>query len=244
MLSIPSEPSPLPQRSSYLGRSQYVPTHVPINEEDAAQYQPTSASPAQQSAASRNSNVEGISRSLRDSLVRSFLNHCWPWMPLMNKAEILQLEPGSLLSLSVLVAGSKVSTSPRAVDIGEQCYEEARRMFLGDEETDAVRAISAMIFLQWWNPSGPEHVSINNSSFWLRMCVALAHQIGLHKEPDARSSDRKLRRRLWWTLVVGWTNCQQVSFPANARTSIETARLLPAMVDHERSTCLIRTSVH
>ena len=40
------------------------------------------------------------------------------------------------------------------------------------------------------------------SSFWLHMGVALAHQLGLHKQPRPGSPDAALRRKLWWTLVV------------------------------------------
>ena len=193
---------PPPQQSSDLGRSLYVPAHVPINEEDAAQYQPSTTSPFSRNTIEQITIVDPISNSLHYSLIKGFLIHCRPWMPLISEVEIRRLEPGSLLLNAILVAGSKVSTSPRAVDVGERYYQQARKQFLAGDEADAVSAITATVFLQWWNPSGPEHVSINNSSFWLRMGVALAQQIGLHREPGSRQSNRRLRRKLWWTLVV------------------------------------------
>lgn len=108
----------------------------------------------------------------------------------------------SMLMLSILVAGSKVSTAPRAAEIGKQCYHRAKARFYSGDEHNTLDVIIATVFLQWWNQSGPEHISIDNSSFWLRIGVALAHQIGLHKEPDYRHPQVQLRRKLWWTLVV------------------------------------------
>jgi hypothetical protein len=55
--------------------------------------------------------------------------------------------------------------------------------------------------LQWYNPQAPEHVSFDNSGFWLKLAVGVAHQIGLHKEPPPGPSNA-IRRKLWWSLVV------------------------------------------
>lgn len=130
-------------------------------------------------------------------------------MPLVDVDRIHNIfnEPGnasqpSMLMLSILVAGSKVSTAPRAAELGKQCYQLAKTKFYAGDEHNTVDVIIATVFLQWWNQSGPEHISIDNSSFWLRIGVALAHQIGLHKEPDYRHPQAHLRRKLWWTLVV------------------------------------------
>jgi len=68
-------------------------------------------------------------------------------------------------------------------------------------EKDTITVIIATCIMHWWNPDGPEHVSIDTSSFWVRIGVGLAYQIGLHKEPQ-RARDASLRRRLWWTLFV------------------------------------------
>ena len=146
-----------------------------------------------------------VPESMRSSLIRSFTQHCRPWMPIVSEDHIRKLSqerPNSLLMTAILVAGSRVSASPRASAIGAECYTKAKWVFFSEQEADMVQVIMALIFLQWWNPSGPEHVSLNNSSFWLRVSVALAHQIGLHKEPGPHLPDAHLRRVLWWTLVV------------------------------------------
>ena len=161
-------------QSSYLGRSEYVPAHVPIDEEDASRYEGHTHLTSSTDHATVDSTVPS---SMRASLVKSFNDCCRPWMPLLSEVEVMRLadeEPSSLLTTSIFVAGSKVSTSPKALEVGTQCYARARSMFFAEEEPDVIRVVMALIFLQWWNPSGPEHVSIHNSSFWLRVAVGLA----------------------------------------------------------------------
>ncbi|EMC99260.1 hypothetical protein BAUCODRAFT_396759 [Baudoinia panamericana UAMH 10762] len=187
-------------QSSYLGRAEYVPAHIPIDEEDASRYHNIHHTPS--SAHEDGKRTVELPQSIRQSLVSSFVAHCRPWMPLMAEAEIWRLmaeEPDGLLMTAIYVAGSRTSTSPRASEVGAECYRRAKWLFYAETEVDPIRNIMAVIFLQWWNGSGPEHVSTNNSSFWLRIGVALAHQTGLHKEPS--KDDRSLRRRIWWTLV-------------------------------------------
>jgi hypothetical protein len=71
---------------------------------------------------------------------------------------------------------------------------------MGAEENPII-TLSAALMLHWWNPEGPERVSLDTSSFWLRICVGLAYQLGLHREPTGKP-DAGLRRRIWWSLVV------------------------------------------
>ena len=107
--------------------------------------------------------------------------------------------------MAILVAGSKVSMSPQAPDLGRKCYDAAKLLFYSSDVTDSLDTIIGTIILQWWNQTGPEHVSIDNSSMWLRLGVALAHQTGLHRQPEMTNRQFTLRRRVWWTLVVSNT---------------------------------------
>ncbi|KAK5047263.1 hypothetical protein LTR84_006785 [Exophiala bonariae] len=196
---------------SYLGRSNYLDTHVIIDEQDASQYRQTNNKTPTPSPhlTVQNFTVDGmVSSSIRESLIVSFIKKCGPWMPLVDVDRIHAIfndsgtaNQPSMLMLSILVAGSKVSTAPRAAEFGKQCYQRAKARFYSGDEHNTVDVIIATVFLQWWNQSGPEHISIDNSSFWLRIGVALAHQIGLHKEPNERHQHAQLWRKLWWTLV-------------------------------------------
>lgn len=153
-------------------------------------------------------------RALRDGLISNFFAYCSPWMPLVELKD-LQTQPQNvtelpgqvggpslLLTQAVFLAGSRVQSSRPQVANSATFYNRARALFYAEFEPDPVKSIVALCLLQWYNPSGPERVSIHSGGFWLRTAVALAIQVGLHREPDPRWPDYKLRRRLFWTLFV------------------------------------------
>jgi hypothetical protein len=66
------------------------------------------------------------------SLIKSFIERGKPWMPIVDQSELDQLvsqTPGSLLLTAVLVAGSKLSMAPNALEWGEKCYFYAKALF-------------------------------------------------------------------------------------------------------------------
>ena len=200
---------------SYLGRAAYIPNHVPIDEDDARKYHYPDVSSSAVSEAEITllwslGALQLPPRTVRESLLKGFMDYCHPWMPLLDdpNVEQWQLEepPSLLLMYAILTAGSKVSTSPSAIRQGQIFYTRARALFRSGIEQNMLTVIISTVFLQWWNPTGPEHVSMDNSSFWLRIGVGLAHQMGLHREPDPSLQDKGLRRKLWWTLVVSNSN--------------------------------------
>jgi hypothetical protein len=208
-------------RPSFLGRSGYITsTDLAIDEDDARQYQSPSPkgtpsfSDLQYNMIQNASVVSLPHQALRQSLIQSFLDRGKPWTPIIDQDDIHQLEaqsPTSLQLMSVLVAGSKVSTVHNALEWGQRCYFYAKTLFSYGSWRNTLEAIISTVLLQWWNPSGPEHVSLDSSAIWLRIGVGLAHQVGLHREPDSHLPEFRLRRRLWWTLVVSghpsWSCC-------------------------------------
>jgi hypothetical protein len=89
-------------------------------------------------------------------------------------------------------------------DLPEKFYTKAKALFVSGYEKNTFYGIVAVCLLHWWNPTGPEQISTSTSWYWIRIAVAMAYQIGLHKEP-ANGADRQLRRRLWWSLVVAFS---------------------------------------
>ena len=145
-------------------------------------------------------------RSVWQSLIETFMQYCYPWMPTLSQKELTQ-SPGDSTSLllmqSVFLAASRVSSSPVVVDFAssEQFYHRAKTLFYIGHEKDPLIVIKAITMLHWYNPDGPAYVSFDTSEFWLRVGFGLAYQIGLHKEPPP-SQQRAIRRRIWWSLVV------------------------------------------
>lgn len=195
-------------QGSYLGRAEYIGGIVPIDEDDAKMYTPHREHETQNLDMKflQNLGVFDVpSRSMRESLFMSYMERCNPWMPIIEDGEGEGLASTSLSLLmlhAVCVAGSRTSTAPQAQSSGEIFYRKAKAIYYSGIERNPLTVIRAICILQWWNPSGPEHVSMDASSFWLHMGVGLAHQVGLHREPDRSHPEFGLRRRLWWSLYV------------------------------------------
>lgn len=192
--------------ASFLGRSRYLTDNAEIDEEDAGQYPEIYFNDSFQALSQVvNNHVQSLALpqgSARSSLIRSFLAHCQPWIPCLDATSITEIrEEPSLILSAALVAGSRASNAPHASEVGERCYQKAKAM-IHYRVHCFMHIVISSIYLQWWNPYGPEHVSLDNSCFWLRSGVALAFQLGLHREPPRHAADAALRRRTWWTLVV------------------------------------------
>lgn len=193
---------------SYLGRAEYVSGTFPIDEEDAKRYSSgheTALPELDKKFLLDLHAFELPARSVRESLISQFMDKCYPWMPIVETDELQKrdgTEQSILLLQAVFVAGSRVSIAPHAQAAGHSFYRRAKALYWMGHEKDPLATFKSICILQWWNPSGPEHVSMDASSFWLHMGVALAHQTGLHREPNPNRDDASVRRRLWWTLFT------------------------------------------
>lgn len=188
---------------AYVGRGSYVGDHVPFTEAMALPSRPPSPKPAlsglDQQFLQLQKSFELPSRSLQSSLVDAVMEHCYPWMPIVEKQWFDAGNKHSMLLLqAAFVAGSRMSSNHAA---SSEYYQRAKTLFLHGREESTVISIVAACLLQWFNPTGPEVISTDTSGFWLRTAVDLAHQVGLHREP-VDGPARGFRRRLWWTLVV------------------------------------------
>jgi hypothetical protein len=145
-------------------------------------------------------------RPLHESLLESFIQYCFPWMPLLEPSEMTVRDPhrGSLLlSQAIFLAASRVNPSPPVCDYASPAdfYQRAKALFWVGHEKNQLTVIKATTMLHWYTPDGPAFVSYDTSEYWLKIGVGLAYQIGLHKEPPP-GPQRAIRRRLWWSLVV------------------------------------------
>lgn len=202
---------------AYVGRDHYIFQEDAVDESNIA----TPATEAVDSDASQSNHQTRIAvvklwngftvppRAIRHSLLESFLNHCHTWTPVLEADDLTDLSnaattPASmLLAQSVWMAGSRFSSSPSVTAFAttSQFYDRARALFWSTTEDNATDALKSSIILQWYNLLGPEKTSFDNSEFWLKIGVGLAHQLGLHREPKA-DTRKPISRRLWWTLVV------------------------------------------
>lgn len=148
-------------------------------------------------------------RATAESLWATFFDRCHPWMPVVEEPDSPDYKDKDVLPIIIVqamfMAASRIH--PRLQSSSETYYNRSKVLFFMGCEKDPTALIITTLFLQWWNPSGPEKVSIHSSSYWLRIGIGLAQQIGLHLEPDPRRhslGECSLRRRIWWTLYVGF----------------------------------------
>ncbi|OCK85346.1 hypothetical protein K432DRAFT_421829 [Lepidopterella palustris CBS 459.81] len=193
-----------PTNVSYLGRLEYLRNDVPVNDEAGI---PGRTAPPLSDTDLEILRIQKVSelppRSIRESLLDAFWTRCFPWSPVVERKWVENRPPeqiSPLLLNAMLLAGSRVSALPTGYS-PEMFYKKARMLFWMGAEEDPIITIAASCLLHWWNPEGPECVSLDTSEFWLRVAVGLAYQVGLHKEPS-RKPNAGLRRRIWWSLVV------------------------------------------
>ena len=203
----PYEPSP--GHSSFLGRSEYMGGDIPTNEDQAKLY-PVGATERLSDEDIRILQMQHAfdlpPRAVREGLIDTFMKRCSPWMPIIERSWLVERhgnQPSILLLQAVFLAASRVSSAPAVAEYASSndFYRRAKALFWSGYEKNTITVITAVCILHWYNPEGPEHVSINTSGFWNRVGIGLAYQIGLHKEP-LQGRDAPLRRRLWWTLFV------------------------------------------
>jgi hypothetical protein len=199
---------------SFIGRPEYLLGEYAVNESIGREVPPASSKSEISLASLRLHKAFDVPpRAIRDSLINNFITYCAPWMPIVEADELKQLgldatesirDTGSslLLAQALFVAGSRVQSSRISFASCSDFYNRAKALFFTEHEPNPLNVIRALCLLQWYSPSGPEFVSIHSSGFWLSVAVGLAFQLGLHREPDPRWADGKLRRRVFWTLFV------------------------------------------
>ncbi|KAK5065328.1 hypothetical protein LTR84_001166 [Exophiala bonariae] len=197
---------------TYIGRDHYVDNEDDIDEGNARAFEPANH-PAHLETSMATLHLwkatEIPPRAARQSLLSSVIEYCLPWTPVLEPADLAELShldqapPCLLLAQAVWLAGSMVNSAPSVVAYAtpDQFYHRAKALFWSGLDKDPITAIKATLLLQWYNPEAPEYVSFDNSEFWLKIGVGLAHQIGLHREPHLGNM-KALRRKIWWSLVA------------------------------------------
>ena len=205
ILSSMPESSYRPKNSaSYLGRLEYLRGDLPVDDDSELPNKvPHRLSSTDIEILQIQKVTELPPRAVRESLLNAFWTRCYPWTPVVERSWIDERSSGTtslLLQHAIFLAGSRVSTPVQNYP-SEDFYKKARLLFWMGAEVDPIINIASACLLQWWNPEGPERVSLDTSSFWVRVCVGLAYQVGLHREPNGKP-DAGLRKRIWWSLVT------------------------------------------
>jgi hypothetical protein len=140
--------------------------------------------------------------SVRQSLVDAFLDHCWTWMPVIDRDASMLESQSYLLQQALFLAGSQMRINGARFASPVDYLRRFKALLDTNYEKDPITLVAALCIIQWWNPSGPNVVSTMNSRFWTYYAVNIAQQIGLHRKAPEGTPLIQLRKRLWWTLYV------------------------------------------
>ncbi|KAJ9606378.1 hypothetical protein H2200_009339 [Cladophialophora chaetospira] len=212
----PPEPSPSGVSMSsaassydngYMERSTYIaPDKLRAEDGSEIKYILPAPSEATQQIANLQSAFRFPPRAIRDSLFENFWTYCYPWDPIVDRSQVTGVDAEAvspLLLQTIFLAGSRMLSLSQAHNFAsaQDYYTRAKTLFWLDYEKDPMTLLIASSLMHWWNPHGPERVSTNTSSFWCRITVSLAQQIGIHNTKKAVPNE-SLRRRLWWSIVA------------------------------------------
>lgn len=211
--------------ATYIGRAHYISHDTPIDETSSRaypSYQSNELAGLGDSVLDMFKAFELPARSIRQGLIDSFIHFCYPWTPILSHSDVYSTadEPSLLLSQSMFLAASRASSSPGVLAFAtpEQFYQRAKALFFMNHEKNPLSVIKATIMLQWYTPDGPEHVSYDAGEFWLKIGVGIAYQVGLHRDPGI-GPHAIMRRRIWWSLVVGRYSVILYRFDINIKTT-------------------------
>ncbi|KEF56410.1 uncharacterized protein A1O9_07991 [Exophiala aquamarina CBS 119918] len=157
--------------------------------------------------------------SVSNKLIQTFFERVFPAFPIFDREEFAQLyESGqqSLLVLNAIYAVASTICDEKVITkAGFEDRNAARKTFIkrakalhdADHETNKVALIQSVFLLSFlWSGSMDE----KDMFYWLSIAIGNAQGKGMHrstKESTLRTKDRRLWKRIWWSLYVRDRHC-------------------------------------
>ena len=192
-------------------------------------------------------------RRISDKLIQTFFECVYPAFPIFDREQFFQLYESNQLSLlilhSVYAVASTMCEEEVIAESGFESRNAARKVFLkrakalhdADYETNKVTLVQAAFLLSFlWNGSTDE----KDMFYWLSIAIGNAQGKGMHrtwvslhfhvldkrspsprtKHSTLRLRDRRLWKRIWWSLYVSFASFVHQWISTNeARFAIVTA---------------------
>jgi hypothetical protein len=147
------------EAATYIGRFHSITHDLPIDETSARAYR-----------ASRDKGPSEVelqtlelwscsvlpSKPVRQSLIDTFMQRCYPWTPVLSIEDVDTERPGRqpslLLSQAMFLAASRASSAPGVAAFAspEQFYQRAKALFWLSHEKSPLTVIAASILLHWY----------------------------------------------------------------------------------------------
>ncbi|APA07974.1 hypothetical protein SS1G_00398 [Sclerotinia sclerotiorum 1980 UF-70] len=153
--------------------------------------------------------------SLRNSLLQSFIEFIYPYMPLLELHKVLQIinDEGASGSMSLLLFQSIMFSGTAFVDMdslkraGYRTRKAARKAFFQrarvlydlDYENDMLTVVQSLLLMTYWYETPEDH---KDTWHWMGRAIDHAYTLALHRDPKGMDADHKLRKRVWWSCFM------------------------------------------
>ncbi|KAA8570118.1 hypothetical protein EYC84_002450 [Monilinia fructicola] len=198
----------------YYGSTDAV--HYPLPMDAANQRMATKLNPEEMDILRKRGALELPPRDLCEELIHAYFKWIAPVVPIiprtwfMKRWHDLNNQPSLLLLQAVLLAGSRVCTTPLMLDANGSpipaattFYKRAKALYDADYEEDRVVIVQALILLGWyWEEPG---VVTKTVFYWNGLATTIAQGFGMHRNPSGSRlspADKRLWKRIWWTLYT------------------------------------------
>lgn len=157
------------------------------------------------------SPLDNIPPSLQEGHLDVFFEYGLTWCPIFDRATFESdpsLNQSLLLRHALALCANQIKPSLLEHSSSVEHYNRAKELFYGNHEPNPLVRVMALMLFYWWSAEPPTVVSLDTTWWWTGTAIRLAQQLGLHcnirSSHDPISSESPgLRRRIWWTLVVG-----------------------------------------
>lgn len=144
-------------------------------------------------------------RPMVEALADAYFQYLHHRTPVVDRADIWQSQPSTLLLQSVCLAGSMLRHPKAIASITEteQFYMKAKTLFNSNCELDKLTTLKALCLIGLWNVTPSTVVTIDCSWSWLGLATRLGLQLGMHQESALSNfSNPSNARRVSWYLFV------------------------------------------
>ncbi|KIW29423.1 uncharacterized protein PV07_05238 [Cladophialophora immunda] len=141
---------------------------------------------------------------LRAALIDSYFQNVFHRYPVVDRANLADVECSTLMKQAVCMAGSLMRHSSRtdALELTHSLYEKTKLMLFLNHDPDPVTSLATLCLMICWSPHPTNSLSLDCPWQWTGTGVRLALQMGLHKDATYVNQPEAGRlRRLWWILM-------------------------------------------
>ncbi|KAF5658958.1 fungal specific transcription factor factor [Fusarium denticulatum] len=154
-------------------------------------------------------------KEVQDELVNNYFLYIHPLLPTMREKDFQDDYATNLSRTSLLLYRAMifVATSYMSEKHLEMCgfnsiseaqsahFTRAKLLYDFDAERNILPRLQATLLFSYWAPQLKQRPSQINTH-WLSLAIVMAKELGMHQDAGAELTDKKLRRRIWWSCVL------------------------------------------